>query len=175
MSILRVGRIPQLANFLVTRWLSMTSHTLNAFAPRRSGPTKNVFRAFAPGGIGNLGPGIDILGCAMTGPGDIVEATAIDGSGVRIHASGHPDFPSDPEQHASGVATCRSAASARFPRRQISPVEHTIDLVAPEELRGDRPRASQFRTDSGSRATSSRQATRARPETTDPARASWLA
>ena len=82
----------------------MTSHTSSAFAPRRSGPTKNVFRAFAPGGIGNLGPGIDILGCAVSGPGDLVEATAIDGSGVRIDEPGHPDLPSDPQQHASGVA-----------------------------------------------------------------------
>jgi homoserine kinase len=82
----------------------MPSHSFSAFTPRRSGPTKNVFRAFAPGGIGNLGPGIDILGCAVTGPGDVVEATAIDGSGVRIDAPGHPDLPTDPEQHASGVA-----------------------------------------------------------------------
>lgn len=82
----------------------MTSHSSSAFTPRRSGPTKNVFRAFAPGGIGNLGPGIDILGCAVTGPGDVVEATTIDGSGVRIDASGHPDLPTDPEHHASGVA-----------------------------------------------------------------------
>jgi homoserine kinase len=81
----------------------MTSHS-RAFTPRTSGPTKNVFRAFAPGGIGNLGPGIDILGCAVTGPGDVVEATTIDGSGVRIDASGHPDLPTDPERHTSGVA-----------------------------------------------------------------------
>jgi homoserine kinase len=82
----------------------MPSHSSSAFAPRRSGPTKNVYRAFAPGGIGNLGPGIDILGCAVTGPGDVVEATAIDGSGVRVDAAGHPDLPTDPTQHASAVA-----------------------------------------------------------------------
>ena len=82
----------------------MPSHSFNAFAHRRSGPTKNVFRAFAPGGIGNLGPGIDILGCAVTGPGDVVEATTVDGTGVRIEAPGHPDLPTDPERHASGVA-----------------------------------------------------------------------
>ena len=82
----------------------MPSHSSNAFAPRRSGPTKNVYRAFAPGGIGNLGPGIDILGCAVTGPGDVVEATTIDGSGVRIDDPGHKDLPTDPELHTSGVA-----------------------------------------------------------------------
>src|SRR3954471_466295 len=82
----------------------MTTHSSGAVAPRKSGPTSNVFRAFAPGGIGNLGPGIDILGCAVTGPGDVVEATPFDGSGVRIDASGHADLPSDPERHASGIA-----------------------------------------------------------------------
>src|SRR4051812_1119575 len=82
----------------------MTSHSPSAFAPRKSGPTKNVFRAVAPGGIGNIGPGIDILGCAITGPGDVVEATAVDGRGVRIDAAGHPELPTDPERDASGVA-----------------------------------------------------------------------
>ena len=82
----------------------MTTHASGASAPRKSGPTRNVFRAFAPGGIGNLGPGIDILGCAVTGAGDVVEATAIDGRGVRIDDAGHPDLPTDPALHASGVA-----------------------------------------------------------------------
>ena len=36
-----------------------------------SGIPKRV-RAFAPGGIGNLGPGLDVLGCAVTGVGDSV-------------------------------------------------------------------------------------------------------
>src|SRR5215471_7319952 len=31
-------------------------------------------RAFAPGRVGNIGPGLDILGCALTGDGDAVEA-----------------------------------------------------------------------------------------------------
>jgi homoserine kinase len=61
-------------------------------------------RAFAPGGIGNIGPGLDILGCAVTGPGDAVTATRIDGSGVRVDETGHPDLPSDPERHAAAIA-----------------------------------------------------------------------
>src|ERR1700748_1517994 len=50
-------------------------------------------RAFAPGGIGNLGPGIDILGCAVTGPGDSVVATKIPRRGIVIEDPGHPDLP----------------------------------------------------------------------------------
>jgi homoserine kinase len=61
-------------------------------------------RAFAPGGIGNIGPGLDILGCAVTGPGDSVVATVIDEPGVRIDESGHPDLPCDPARHACGIA-----------------------------------------------------------------------
>jgi homoserine kinase len=61
-------------------------------------------RAFAPGGIGNLGPGLDILGCAVTGPGDAVIATRIDAVGIRLDEPGHPDLPRDPERHAAAIA-----------------------------------------------------------------------
>jgi homoserine kinase len=61
-------------------------------------------RAFAPGGIGNLGPGIDILGCAVTGPGDAVRAERGDFQGVRIADAGHPDLPRDALRHAAGLA-----------------------------------------------------------------------
>jgi homoserine kinase len=65
---------------------------------------RRVVRAFAPGGVGNLGPGIDILGCAVTGPGDAVRARLGAFSGVRIEDPGHPDLPDDPTRHASGIA-----------------------------------------------------------------------
>src|SRR4051812_41690031 len=63
-----------------------------------------VVRAFAPGGIGNIGPGIDILGCAVTGPGDAVRASLDGPRGVRIADPGHPDLPTDPTRHAAGIA-----------------------------------------------------------------------
>lgn len=69
--------------------------------PDRPGRT---FRAFAPGGIGNLGPGLDILGCAVTGAGDSVQATAVDRRGIQLDEPGHPDLPRDPERHTSGIA-----------------------------------------------------------------------
>jgi homoserine kinase len=61
-------------------------------------------RAFAPGSTGNIGPGLDILGCALTGPGDAVEARLVDQPGVQIEAPGHPDLSSDPLRHASAIA-----------------------------------------------------------------------
>jgi homoserine kinase len=61
-------------------------------------------RAFASGGIGNLGPGLDILGCALTGPGDSVEARLDGPPGVSIEEPGHDDLPRDAARHASGLA-----------------------------------------------------------------------
>ncbi|MEO8294600.1 MAG: threonine synthase [Gemmatimonadota bacterium] len=61
-------------------------------------------QVFAPGCIGNIGPGLDILGLALTGPGDTVRAELCDGAGVRILEPGHPDLSSEPAQHTSGIA-----------------------------------------------------------------------
>jgi homoserine kinase len=70
-----------------------------------SGPDRPTsIRAFAPGGIGNIGPGLDILGCALTGPGDAVTATRIDGHRLRLDDPGHPDLPRDAERHAAAIA-----------------------------------------------------------------------
>lgn len=61
-------------------------------------------RATAPGGIGNLGPGLDILGCAVTGLADRVTAWRTSRAGVAVVAAGHPDLPSEPAAHASAIA-----------------------------------------------------------------------
>lgn len=60
--------------------------------------------AYAPGCIGNLGPGLDVLGLAVSGGGDTVSAERADEAGVRILESGHPDLPTDPMRHAAGLA-----------------------------------------------------------------------
>ena len=49
--------------------------------------------ALAPGGIGNIGPGLDVLGMAVTGPGDRVVADRVRESGVFIADAGSPDLP----------------------------------------------------------------------------------
>lgn len=60
--------------------------------------------AAAPGSVGNLGPGLDVLGLALDGPVDEVEARWSGGRGVRIIDPGHPDLTSDPERHAAAIA-----------------------------------------------------------------------
>ncbi len=60
--------------------------------------------AFAPGSIGNVGPGLDVLGAAVTGAGDTVVAEWTDVPGVTIRDAGAPDLPTDVERHTSGVA-----------------------------------------------------------------------
>lgn len=60
--------------------------------------------AYAPGGIGNLGPGLDVLGCAITGGGDEVHAWWTDEPGVVVVESGHPDIPTDAKRNACAIA-----------------------------------------------------------------------
>lgn len=82
----------------------------------RSVEIGRVVRAFAPGSTGNIGPGLDILGCALTGPGDAVEARVVDQPGVQIESSGHPDLPSDPLRHASAIAAAEVLRRAHADR-----------------------------------------------------------
>jgi homoserine kinase len=63
-------------------------------------------RVFAPGSIGNIGPGLDVLGCAITGRGDVVELEWNERSapGIHIADSGHPELSGDPMHHAAAIA-----------------------------------------------------------------------
>lgn len=60
--------------------------------------------AFAPGSIGNVGPGLDVLGLALAGAGDTVMAERQTSRGIEVAESGHPTLPTDPERHASALA-----------------------------------------------------------------------
>jgi len=60
--------------------------------------------AYAPGSIGNLGPGLDVLGCALTGAGDEVHAWWVEDPGVHIFDPGLPELPAEPTRHACGIA-----------------------------------------------------------------------
>ena len=66
--------------------------------------TPRRVRAFAPASIGNLGPGLDVLGCAVTGAGDTVVAEWCDDVGVVVRDPGHPELPTDPALHSSAIA-----------------------------------------------------------------------
>lgn len=61
-------------------------------------------RVFAPGSVGNVGPGFDILGLAVAGAGDTVLAQRTEERGVVIASPGHPELPTDPASHTSGIA-----------------------------------------------------------------------
>ena len=67
-------------------------------------PERRSAAAFAPGGVGNIGPGLDILGLALAGVGDTVRAEWTDSPGIQILDPGHPDLPTDSARHTSGLA-----------------------------------------------------------------------
>ena len=60
--------------------------------------------AYAPGSIGNLGPGLDVLGCAVEGAGDTVVAEFAAAPGITVLESGHAALTTDADQHASAIA-----------------------------------------------------------------------
>lgn len=62
------------------------------------------FRATSPGGIGNLGPGLDVLGCAIAGARDEVIAEWSETAGVTVLDAGHPDLSVAAERHTSAIA-----------------------------------------------------------------------
>ncbi|MFQ5611074.1 MAG: homoserine kinase [Anaerolineae bacterium] len=61
---------------------------------------------FAPATVANLGPGFDVLGLAVTGAGDTVEARGIERPGVVIESvSGDGGrLPLDPTRNTAGIA-----------------------------------------------------------------------
>ncbi len=89
--------------------------------------------ARAPGSIGNVGPGFDVLGAAVTGAGDAVEARWVDGPAgqVRLDEPGAPELAQDPDGHASVVAA--RAALARAAAMGI-PAPATLALVVRKGL-----------------------------------------
>jgi homoserine kinase len=59
-----------------------------------------------------VGPGLDILGLAVGGIGDVVRAQWTDRPGIRILDPGHPDLSSDSRHHTAGLAAHAVAAAA---------------------------------------------------------------
>ena len=51
-----------------------------------------------------MGPGLDVLGCAIAGARDEVVAEWSDTRGVTILDTGHADLPKSPERHTAGIA-----------------------------------------------------------------------
>ncbi|HEU5171822.1 MAG TPA: hypothetical protein VFU46_14840, partial [Gemmatimonadales bacterium] len=67
-------------------------------------PTPARVRAFAPGSVGNVGPGLDILGLAVAGAGDEVLVERIEGGTIVLRDAGHPDLPADPARNTAALA-----------------------------------------------------------------------
>jgi homoserine kinase len=84
---------------------------------------RSVAVAFAPGGVGNIGPGLDILGLALAGQGDTVRAEWTDSPGIQIRDPGHRDLPTDVGRHTSGVAArvvLERAGETKYKNRGIA-------------------------------------------------------
>jgi homoserine kinase len=60
--------------------------------------------AFAPGSIGNVGPGLDVLGLAVAGAGDTVRVERTGQKTLVVADAGHPSLPTDPGRHAAALA-----------------------------------------------------------------------
>ena len=69
--------------------------------------------ASVPGGIGNVGPGLDVLGCAVAGLRDEVTAEWSETPGVSLLDPGHPELPREPERHTSAIAAAAVLEMAR--------------------------------------------------------------
>ena len=61
-------------------------------------------KVFSPATIGNIGPGFDVLGLAVKGMGDIIEARKIS-SGIKISSiESKTELSSDPTKNTAGIA-----------------------------------------------------------------------
>jgi homoserine kinase len=58
----------------------------------------------APGGIGNIGPALDVLGCAVAGARDEVTVELRNEPGIEVADAGHPDLPRDATRHTAALA-----------------------------------------------------------------------
>lgn len=59
---------------------------------------------YAPGSIGNVGPGLDIMGLALSGAGDTVTMARTRTRRVIVADPGHPSLPRASHKHAVAIA-----------------------------------------------------------------------
>lgn len=57
-----------------------------------------------PGSIGNVGPGLDVLGLAVAGAHDAVTISWSDDPGLVVRDAGHPALPTDPGRNTAAIA-----------------------------------------------------------------------
>ncbi|MEQ8766497.1 MAG: homoserine kinase [Planctomycetota bacterium] len=73
-------------------------------------------RAFAPATVANLGPGFDILGAALEGPGDAVTARLSDEPGARLVSQTGVVVGGDPARNTAVIAAKAVLAACRSER-----------------------------------------------------------
>ncbi|MEO8452382.1 MAG: homoserine kinase [Gemmatimonadota bacterium] len=61
-------------------------------------------RVYAPGSIGNVGPGLDVLGLAVAGRGDTVAAERTRRPGIVVTEPGDPRLPRSATKHSTAIA-----------------------------------------------------------------------
>ena len=66
----------------------------------------NTVKVYSPATIGNIGPGFDVLGLAIKGMGDTIEATKIAGKDIIIENiyDADIDISKDPTKNTAGIA-----------------------------------------------------------------------
>ncbi len=70
-------------------------------------------RAFAPGTVANLGPGLDILGLALEGVGDEVVVSRSGTPGLTVEVFGASEIPTDPARNTAAIAASEVLRRAR--------------------------------------------------------------
>jgi homoserine kinase len=86
--------------------------------------------AFAPGSIGNVGPGFDVLGLAIEALGDRVSVELTDGD-ARIDSITGVDaalVPLDPQRNAASIAAIAWLRAHGDPRNPIMTIEKGLPL-----------------------------------------------
>src|SRR5665213_622486 len=92
------------ANLPCTMRLDALMETRADHQALNRGPVTDRAAALAPGGVGNIGPGLDVLGLAVTRPGDRVVAARADQRGVTMADTGPTELPREAARNAAGIA-----------------------------------------------------------------------
>ncbi|HUK56858.1 MAG TPA: homoserine kinase [Nitrospiria bacterium] len=89
-----------------------------------------IAKAFAPASIGNIGPGFDVLGMAITGLGDIVTAEKSRGREVVIREikGGDRTIPLEADRNTAGIAAIEVL--------KLVKAKHGVDLTIQKNIPG---------------------------------------
>lgn len=87
--------------------------------------------AFAPGSIGNVGPGFDVLGLAVEGIGDRVDLSLADGPARIDDVRGRDAslVPRDPAKNAASIAAVAWLRAHGDPRNPLLTIEKGLPLA----------------------------------------------